>query len=893
MALRPHPLCAGSALALLAACSGASSCGGCAGLAPLPGGFPDDRQIDRAVEIKLSTEGLAFIGREFSNLVAAYARMDCGPGEPVPCPTQFVVGGQREASACSAAGVCVRTTTGEPEPVVGFEIEQAAQSGAVVCRDDLSDPNARRCFAWLRLEGLAARPQPPNQLVLDVQAQLYSTPIPLRFDGLGMDCLVTLDSNAQSSAFQTFTLTASLDTYRGAGVQPNGQLDVRVVDLVANIPDGNIRIEADPVHGNVADSLLCGIANLGRIKTALVGRLVGTLADVVDEQLDAALGSRCFTSADCATGATCDAKNFCVDAAGGVVPTRLGAEGRARLDQLLSGLPVRGGDADVSALVGGTTPRTDAAGATLPVRVGLEAAGAPSTCVPPGLSPRARPGWVPPAGMELADRVDLDFDGTPERSYMLAAGLSRAVVEQALWGAYQSGLFCAQITSADTELLNTGALAVLMPSLSKLTHADRFAWAIAPARVRVRPGGAPEVIFGPGRTTGASPNVTLTDPLISLRLPDLELRFGALVEERWVHLMTITADVELPLGLFAEPTGDLRPLLGDVSRLVTDVRVRDAEMLAETPAELEAAVPTLLSIVLPQLSGSLIQPIALPQGAELGGFTPTFVGARGIADALGRYEHAGLFFDLAFDRRLAAPRVRFVETAATVVRRVVPSARAMSVKNPGGPELPELVLALGGAAGAGAALEHQLRVDGGPWSPFVREPELALRRAEFLVQGRHVVEVRARIRDDANSIDPTPERVEFVVDAEAPHLEVRRVAGEAALVVRAFDAVAGEAIDARVVVDGVATPFAARAEGVELAVPALADLERAVAVEATDPSGHVARVEVQPRGGSIASGGEAGVSDPPAPSCAASGGAPCVFALFALVAVLRAPRRRR
>jgi hypothetical protein len=132
MALRSRPLLAGSALALLAACSGASSCGGCSGLQPLAGGFPADRQIERAVEIKLSTSGLAFIGREFSNLVSAYARMDCGPGEPVPCPTQFVVGGQREASACSAAGVCARSTTGEPEPVVGFEIEQAAQSGAIV-----------------------------------------------------------------------------------------------------------------------------------------------------------------------------------------------------------------------------------------------------------------------------------------------------------------------------------------------------------------------------------------------------------------------------------------------------------------------------------------------------------------------------------------------------------------------------------------------------------------------------------------------------------------------------------------------------------------------------------------------------------------------------------------
>ena len=84
-----------------------------------------------------------------------------------------------------------------------------------------------------------------------------------------------------------------------------------------------------------------------------------------------------------------------------------------------------------------------------------------------------------------------------------------------------------------------------------------------------------------------------------------------------------------------------------------------------------------------------------------------------------------------------------------------------------------------------------------------------------------------------------------------------------------------------------------------VAVAREAHLTRAaIGLGLTQPavSGHVARVDVQAGrpAGSRAPGTSAGeVSGEAGPSCATSGGAPSVFALVALVAVLGGRRRRR
>jgi hypothetical protein len=870
------------------ACSGSVSCGGCAGglLDPIPGGFPREALFDRAAELRLSQSGLDFIGREFPQLATAFARMACGPGEPVDCPTDFVVSGQRAPTACGPANTCV-DGAGVAPPVLGFAIDQAVQSGATVCRDDPSLPGARACAAWLRLEGLRLRPVAPNQLEATVTAQIYTTIIPLRYDPLGMDCVVTLDSNASGPGQQDFVVTVQLEPWAAPPGVEGGRLDVRVVDVTAAIPDQDLSISRDPVHGDGLDVLSCGLANIGRIKTALVGRLVGSLGDVIDGEIGDVLAQRCGRPEDtaCPSSTTCNADGRCVvDATGDFVPQLLGLDGRIDFRGLVAGFgSPTAGAADLSGLVGGTAS-TDASGASIGLRAGLELAVADPACGAPGANPRLRAGATPPAPFPTTPLVDLDFDGVAERSYMVAAGVSQPILDQLIWGAAGAGLFCASVSAYETELVNTGSLSILMPSLQQLTHNDRYPWSVWPARVAIRPAGAPALLIGEGRTSGTSPNFVLESPLLTLRLPQLELSFDAVIEERWLHLMRVVADVDVPLGVVVEPGGQLRLVVGDLANAISNVQVLDSKVLAESPAELAQAVPTLLSLVLPQLTEQLGVPIALPSGAELGGFEPTVLGVRGVPGAGGTFSHVGVYLDLAFDPSLA-PRLREgLDTRARVdaVRR--PSSAQMSVLHEGGVVVPTVDVVLDHVVPPGERSEVQVRVDGGAWSPFTESSTLQLRRAEWLVQGRHQLELRARLVGRPDTLDPSPATLEVVIDSEPPHVVAALDERTGIVDVDAVDLVSGTVLRYELVVDGVA-------RGVELdtgrlSIPADSKPDRGLELHVSDEVGNTTAVVL--RTAAI----EATPTHDEAAGCTTTRSTPMV-SFLSIVAVWAVVRRRK
>lgn len=878
-----------------AACSGSINCGGCAGgLAPIPGGFDPAARIDRSVELRVTESGLGFIGTEFANLVGAYATMACGPTEPVPCPTNFRIGGVTRATLCDQTSeTCVDTGTGDSEPVLGFEVERSVQSGATVCRDQPGSPGARQCFAWLRLEGLRMRPVMPNQLEATVTAQIYTTVIPIRYDPLGLDCIVTLDSNASGSGQQDFVVTAELREWTPPGGGEGRQLEVTIVNVDANIPNGDIAISRDPIHGDGGDTLGCGILNIGPIKNALVGRLVSTLASTIDEEVRSVIGWRCNVpnSEPCPAATTCNADNRCEDANGLVVPQRLGADGRIDFAGLLAGVgSPTAGQGDVGFLVGGTSG-ADATGVHIGVLGGMESAVADPRCAMPSQSPRLRPSYVAPRPFPAASTVDLDFDGTPERPFMMGAGISQQVLDQMLWTAYQSGLFCASVSSADTELINTGALSVLMPSIQQLTHADKYRWSIWPAGLTVSPGAEPRIVIGEGRTSGMPPNLRLESPLLELRLTDLQLSFSAVIEDRWVHLMKATADVAVPVGAHADANGDIYFVVGDLTDSVTNVRVSDHEILAETRMELEEAIPALLQVVLPQLTGQLLTPFSLPGAADLGGFELHLLGVRGVPDGAGGFGHVGLYLDLGFDPALAPNLSVAVESTAEILEVIVPSSEEMSVRHEGRPKLPIVELSLSAHAPLGAEVEHQLRIDGGPWSPFTRADRISLQRPEMLLQGRHQLEVRSRVAGDGRTLDPTPVVLPVVIDSEPPQLDVRVSSTEYGAFIRTFDVVSRDRVRVEIVVDGHARE-ASIDERNFAEIPELRD-DSAIEIRATDEVGRSNSVVLR----------SARALSPVGPAPVASnnsGGCRCVsaksehsLALIALAFVVLIVRRRR
>ncbi|MCC7381799.1 MAG: hypothetical protein IT384_08215 [Deltaproteobacteria bacterium] len=883
-------------LQLLGACSGVISCGGCPGLDPIPGGFDPVARIDRAAEVRLTQSGLDFIGSEFSNLVSAYAEMKCGAAEPVPCPTDFRLGGQPRPTACSAASqTCVHASTQAKEPVLGFEIDRAVQSGATVCRDDAANPNRRQCFAWLRLEGLALRPVPPNSLEATINAQIYTTAIPLRYDPLGMDCLVTLDSNASGASQQEFVVTVEIGEWTPPSGNDGRQLELRVTDLTSAIPDGDIEIVRDPVEGGLDDILSCGLANLPAVKTALVGRLVGSLAAVIDDEISKVIGRQCNRPGNlpCPVGTQCNADNRCENPADQrVVPQQIGAEGRIDFAQQLAGIgSPTAGTGDMSFRVGGTSG-VDTSGANIGMLGGMEAAARDPGCSIASASPRTRSSFRPPSALPTASTVDLDFDGTPERPFMLLGAASQPFLDQAIWTAYQSGLFCAAVSSYDVDLLNTGSLAVLMPSLAQLTHSDRYPWSVWPARITVRPLAEPTIEIGEGRTSGTPPNLSLESPLLTIRLTDLELRFTALIEERWVHLMTMTIDLALPVGLAATPTGEIQALIGDLDAAITRRRVTHSEILAESETDLADAIPTLVALVVPRLTGAL-GPFNLPSAADLGGFEVTLLGARGIADGQGGFDHLGLYLDLGFDPAQAGNLSLAVDTRATIARIVVPSSEEMAANHPGGARRPRVDLSLEGHAPRGAEVEFQLRMDGGPWSPFFRAPMLSLERAELLLQGRHQIEVRGRLVGDARSLDPTPASVDVVIDTEPPRLEASLSAPELGVRVAAYDVVSEDRVSFERALDGRWSTLEPDPTGFA-ALPEILDADAEIRVAALDEQGNRREIVLRSGTRALTPGANGELRDSGGCQCARGRApAPLSALLIAAGAVWLGRRRRR
>ena len=823
------------ALLLTFACSGSFNCSGCLGgaLDPIPGGFPADKVMEKSAQVHLTRNGMSFFENRFGDLASAFATAACGNMGDPPCGFGLVCD--------SLTNQCV-DSMGDTQPVLGFEIERAVDaSGATVCRDAVSDPMRRDCYAWLYLEGLALAPRAPNFMDATVTARVLTTSMPIRYDPLGMDCLVLIDSTATGAPEQDIVLEVELREWAGGG----RQLEIAIENMQLMLSDMDITISRDPIHGGVDDLITCGLGNIGAIKRVIIDRMVGSLTSIIDEEIRKLIGWPCNRpgAVACPADTHCGSLRLCVtDADGTIVPQEFGLEGRLPFDGAVPGLT---GEGDTSMLVGGQ-PVADSVGVTAGVLGGFEAVLPISSCAMNLPSPLTRMGFVPPRDLPTDPLVDLDFDGTPETSYMVSAGVSQQLLDQAIWTIYSTGIFCATVDSYTIDLINTGSLSVLMPSLRRLTHSDIYDWSVWPARLVMRPGAEPRIRISTGEVSNAPADPMLAEPLLIIELRDLELYFSGFVEERWVHLATMVADVELPLGIYVTPGGTFEILIGDVEQAITNVRVSDHEILAETAMELKESVPALLALVLPQITQFLNLPFALPGAMELNGFDLDIVGIRGVEDGAGGHDFIGVYLDMDFDPALAGNLSLAAETVATVRSLDVPESAAMGVDAPGAPARPEVVIALGGQAPAGRSLEHQYRVDGSLWSPFLPGDVLTVRRPELLVQGHHQIDVRARVAGEYRSLDATPVELEVLIDSEPPTLQAWLTAPRGGILVHARDVISGDRVVVEVGLDGEWQTVTPDADGF-VSLPQVEDASIEIRVAATDEAGR--RAEQRLRAG--------------------------------------------
>jgi len=820
------------------ACGGSFNCSGCLpqGVQPIPGGFPADFKLDRSAQVRLTRGGLDMIENKFSDLLGAYQAMSCGGMDDLECPSRY-------NSMCDVtSGYCIDQMSGDRSSVLAFPIEQSTSSGATICRDSLTDPNRRDCAAWIKLESLKLTPKMNGQLEAKLNTRVYTSEIPIRVSTGGLDCIVTLDSESSGSPLQEFTIDMELNEW-GAATR---QLSMELANVDAMIATDDLRIAFDPVHGSFADRLGCAIGNIGAIKQRLVDELVGELSDTIDEALQEALGQTCGRPSDppCPTGSTCNSGGYCLDTmADRIVPQVIGLEGRADLSSALQGAQ---GDLDLSFVVGGTTD-VDMTGLSVSLLGGLDMPAGGTTCVAPLAHPATRTSSAP-LPFPIDAQADLDWDGTPESSFMMAAGISQPLLDHAMWLLYSSGMLCQNISSADSSFINTGSLSVLMPSLRKLTHADRIVNSDAlrfvthPAQVVLRPGSEGRLRIGSGRMTGLPNMPMLEDALITLELEQLEIHFSAVVEERWIHLMTVRADVAIPLGMFVTPSNSIELMIGDIDNAVTNVQILNHKILEETAVELKDAIPTLISLVLPQLTQALQVPLQIPPAAGLGGFEVDVLGIRGVEDGQGAYSHIGVYADLDFDASMVPNLSLAANTPVRLVSVDYGSSSDMSVRHVSGPQTPVARFELDSSISSNLNLEYQYRIDGGLWSAFFQAQNIEIRRPEFLSQGVHQVDFRARVIGDYRSLDPHGVSFEIVIDTEAPILTTRRT--EQGHQVNAFDVVSGDQVRFELAVDGDWSELESQTAGMAV-IDGRIDPFARIEVAAIDEYGHRAKKVLQ------------------------------------------------
>jgi uncharacterized protein (TIGR03382 family) len=797
-------LCMGAALSALA------GCGSCEiDVGPVPNGFDPAARIERAAQARITTSGLGLVSSLATRWVQDAARVPCQAD--VDCPSTL-------GSTCAGT-----RCTGSLASFGGVHVA---------------------------IDGVTVASLPPADLSASIALRLAGS-LPIRDEATSSDCIATL--SGPTAADLALALEPSV-----------GYATFQVASASLGIGAANLSLAPDPAGSGAA---ICDASGVAILMPLVRAELESALRPAMTDLLGRAIGEACDVSSTCPDGTACTMSGYCADG-DRIIPLPLGFDQRIGIPPVLESYGTPDAMADLSIQVGGTID-ADPSGVTAGILGGMELASPNPRCATIQQSPRLRPGFSAPALLPPSDAFDSDFDGTDDQPYQIGFGLSKALIDQAVWSAYGGGLLCGAISTNDYEEIHTGTLGIIIPSIRYLTKSHLFARSERPARVSAWLRTEPVVQIGSGEVRQeAGGDLVFEDPLIHVYLYDLEINLSALIEERWVRVMTATIDLHLGVGLMVTPDDQLEPIVGvGVPEIVSNIRITNNELLSETEASLQQALPTLLSFALLELAGSAGQfPIPTLEGTDL-----DVLGIRGVGGPA--FDTLAVFADVALTTGNLTARA---ETVASLGAVRIPETAAFAVDHAGGPTYPAIEIVLGGSGPAGQTLEHQVRVDGGFWTPFTGRERITVERPELLIQGRHRIEVRSRIAGDAESLDPTPEVLEVLIDSEAPILDVDRHGD--GYQVSVFDRVSRARVTADAITESGMEPIGLDGEGRGTIGP------ETLAVRARDEIGLESEVVLR---------AAPAVAGPPASSGCASGGAPGFGALLASVAYVLRRRRSR
>ncbi len=725
----------------LIACGG-GGCGGCGdgcGVAPIPGGFPIEQRVPNSAQVRLTDEGIAFLENNADALVAL--ALPDGLEFPIP-PT----------TTRQSISVCGNT-----------QIE--------ICRDG-------NCLVRGEIRSLDLQAQPPNGLRATIRLSLES----LRCTSRNPDGSCAAASNGplnirlSDSFLCSGGINATLNTTRGSRPDIGIIADIGLEEEDEVARRGYTKVVVRSVglepgrgfeSGNGTDITLDGDGGLigfvvdllpGIILNALVGTLedqVGSLLqDTIDEQLCTTQGEYGCPTGTFAVPAGDDPDAVCryaANADAACVPTLLGTDGQGDLGAAFLGsispgthapgqfLLAAGGDGEavnegMSVFMYGGFLGTSRDFATVYPH---------NPCVPV-IEPPAIP-TIPRAAIFRANTIE-GLASDPH----VGIGLSEDFLNHAGYGAFDAGLLCIGAGTSLSQQLSSGLFSLLVPSLNRLTFPEES----VPLAVMLRPQRPPTFEIGIG---------TEDEPLLTVLLDDLQVDFYVWSNERYVRFMTYQADLSLGINL-SVMDGEIVPNV--VGLTATESTVTNFEdLLDEDPERLAGVIQSVLETFAGMAFGDL-GGFALPElmGLEL---QVQEGGVRGVAE--GESEFLGIFANLAVAgaEAFSAP----VDTRLALGALEL-DHRSMTLEHWGDGALPRLHVDLSAEGPSGAELEYSVRLDGMAWSAWTRDPHVVIEDAALRFQARHVVEARARVVGERDSVDLSPAIEQVLVDITAPELEL-------------------------------------------------------------------------------------------------------------------------
>ncbi len=759
---------------------------GC-GVTPLVEAFPVDERIPNALQMRVSEEGLDFVGENGAELLAlAPGGVDI-PFPHVTVDRDIPVVGDLEIDICREGGCGLRVVPGE-----------SALSATL--------PNGATLSTEVTVRSV------------DNAGAVASIPVRLRGGCTFLGCLVNTTCSAIISTREGARLNVGLDVTTSFLEESES---ARTGYTYLSAPDGSMRAGAgfedeDIVLNDCTGLSGATVESVMAVLRSETGNLIVGAYEVAARS--AVENEQCMTAGEggCPAGSTADGMG--PDAVCRYADSRcvqmLGSDGRANLGMLSLGTLTPAGDAPLQYVLasGGEGEAVNEGlsffllGGLLSMTTDFMRSPGHNECVPVVRPP------VPPVVARVdAFRSD-SIPGAPDGTHV-TYGISEAYLDHAGYALFDSGLLCVDPGDALGTVLQTG-LVSLIGSASEVLE---YPGARVPLGVGLRPQQPLDFVVG----------TSTEESLLTVILPEAELDFFALPGDDPVRLLTLASDLTLAFDLVSD-AGDVGLVLSTVT--ATRPAVSNSDMLDETAEELAVIVGGAVDALVRDRLGALPS-VGLTQ---LLGFDVEARQMGAVEDGSARF--LGVYADLTVpETPVMGEEVDTMMTLGEVTLDA--TSMAAATFGQGGRNTIPLMLAAMGPDGA--TFEFSYRVDGGPWSAWATEANPTLGASALWLQGRHTVEARARVAGEPETVDASPAQQEVLIDILAPRVELAEEDG--VLTATASDVVTATAdLSYRFSIDGA---FGDWADSPTATAPTSDEMDRIV--EVRDEAGNVGTATIE------------------------------------------------